>query len=481
MKPFSALLATWRTARGSRVRSASLQGQVLRLALPAVGEQLLNLMVGIVDTFLVGHLGKQALAAVGLANEWVMVATTFFGAVATGTTALIARAVGGEDWHLAGRALRQSLILGTAIGLLTTILGLSLAGPVVALLGAQADTQPLAATYLRTVATIFLLSTLMFVSNAAMRGAGDTRTPMIIMLIVNGLNAAVAWVLINGPFGLPKMGVEGSAIGAAVGRGVGGILAIALLLRGRGGLRLTLSQLRPDLCLMGRILRIGLPSGLETILFRLAQMSFYRVVAGLGTAALAAQKVALDAASISFLPGFGFAVAATTLVGQGLGANDPKRAERSGYLSFLWGCGLMVGMGLIFLAVPATLVRFFTPDPQVIALGALPLRIIGLAQPGLAAAMIFAGGLRGAGDTRTPLWINGTSLWLVRVGLAILLTQGLSVFVPGLVSTPLPRWLVHGVGLGLPGAWIGLAADQTVRGTLMVLRFRAGRWKRARV
>ena len=158
MKPFSLLSTAARAPRAIRGRAASLQGQVLRLALPAVGEQLLNLMVGLVDTFLVGHLGKQSLAAVGLANEWVMVATTFFGAVAVGTTALIARAVGGEDWPLAGRALRQSLLLGLAIGLLTTVLGLSLSGSVVTLLGAQADTQPLASGYLRIVATIFAVS-----------------------------------------------------------------------------------------------------------------------------------------------------------------------------------------------------------------------------------------------------------------------------------------------------------------------------------
>ncbi len=464
----------------SRFRG-SLQGEVLRLALPAVGEQLLSLMVGLVDTWLVGHLGKQALASVGLANQWVTMATTLFGAVAVGTTALIARAAGAQDWPLANRALRQSILVSALIGLLAMGLGLGLAGSAVALLGAGPDTLPLATTYLRIVASIFFFSTLMFVSNAAMRGAGDTRTPLLIMLVVNGLNAPLAWVLINGHLGLPALGVTGSAIGAAIGRAVGGILAVALLLHGRRGLRLSLWPLRPDLGTIGRILRVGLPSGIETMLFQMGQMTFYSIVAGLGTAALAAQQVALNATSISFLPGFGFAVAATTLVGQGLGARDPRRAERSAYFSFFWGGGLMLISGLFLLSLPGAFMRFFTSDAEVIALGLQPLRIIGVAQPVLAAVMIFAGALRGAGDTRTPLYVNGSSLWLWRVPLAALLTRGWAAFLPAWAAGLLPAWLAFGPGWGLTGAWVAMAADLTLRGTLMLLRFRTGKWKTARV
>ncbi|MBN1485232.1 MAG: MATE family efflux transporter [Chloroflexia bacterium] len=459
----------------------SLQGEILRLAIPAVGEQLLSLMVGLVDTFLVGHLGQQALAAVGLANQWVMMATTLFGAVAVGTTALIARAVGGKDWKLANRALRQSILLGVGIGLTAMVLGLSLAGPLVRLLGSGADAYALqmSTTYLRVVASIFALSTLMFIANAAMRGAGDTRTPFIIMLVVNLLNAGLAWLLVNGKFGLPELGVTGSAIGAAVGRGVGGLLALGLLLRGRRGLRLARSGLRPDRALIGRILRVGLPSGAESMLFRIAQMIFFSIVAGLGTATIAAQQVAINATSISFLPGFGFAVAATTLVGQNLGAHQPGRAERSGYVAFAWGVAIMVVLGLLLFAFPGAFMRFFTTDVEVIELGMTPLRIIALAQPALAAAMIFAGGLRGAGDTMAPLWINNLSLWSVRIPLAVLFTQGLSLLLPAAVN--LPSWLGNGLGWGLSGAWLAMSLDMVIRGTSMLLRFRGGRWKLIRV
>jgi putative MATE family efflux protein len=398
-----------------------------------------------------------------------------------GTTALVARAVGAQDANLARRAVHQSILLGTLVGVLSMVLGLALAGPAILVVGAGPDTAPLAAHYLEIVATTFLLSTLMFVANAALRGAGDTRTPMVIMLVVNGINALVAWALINGVAGLPALGLTGSAVGQAVGRAIGGVLALVALLRNRGVLRLRAGGLRPDLRLMGRILRVGLPSGIENVLFRLGQMAFFTVVAGLGTAALAAQQIVLNASSVAWLPGFGFAVAATTLVGQSLGAQDPRRAARSGIIAFWWGLALMVVMGVILAAFPALFTTFFTNDAEVIALGVRPLQVLALSQPFLAAAMILGGALRGAGDTNTPLWVNAGSLWLVRVPLAAYLAQGLATIVPAWLPVTLPAWLAAGPGWGLTGAWVGAGVDLFVRGGLLWLFFRAGRWKKAQV
>ena len=448
-----------------RVQPHSSQGairrDVLHLALPAMGEQLLSMAVGIVDTFLVGPLGAASLAAVGLANQWVFMATTLFGAIATGATALIARFTGAQENDQANEVLRQSVLLGALIGVMATILGLSLAGPAVTLLGAEEDVVKLGASYLRVVSSIFFFSTLMFIGNASLRGAGDTRTPLFVMLVVNVLNIVIAWTAINGPFGLPRLGVVGSALGAATGRLVGGVLVMAILLKGRAGIRLTLAGWRPDLGLIRRILRVGLPTGLEQLLFRTGHMVFARILAELGTVAYAANQVAINGWALSFMPGFGFALAATTLVGQSLGARDPEGAQQRGYTAYRLGAGLMGMVGLAFLLFPAQIVGFFTDDPQVIALGTMPLRMVGLIQPLLAATMIFAGGLRGAGDTRFPMFINGGAIWLIRLPLAYLLALVL--------------------GWGLPGAWAALALDMSLRGVLNFLRFRSGRWKTIKV
>jgi putative MATE family efflux protein len=422
-----------------------------------MGEQLLSMMVGIVDTFLVGHLGAASLAAVGLANQWVFMATMLFGAIATGSTALIARFIGARDPDQANEVLRQSILLGALIGLIATLLGLSFAQQAVALLGAEQDVIGLGTSYLRVVSSIFFFSTLMFIGNASLRGAGDTRTPLFVMLVVNGLNIVVAWTAINGPFGLPQLGVVGSALGAATGRLVGGLLVIGILLRGRANIQLKLANLRPDWALIRRILRIGLPSGLEQLLFRTGHMVFARILAELGTVAYAANQVAMNGWSLSFMPGFGFALAATTLVGQSLGAKDPEGAQRRGYTAYRMGAALMGTIGLAFLLFPAQIVGFFTDDAQVIAIGTMPLRMVGLIQPLLAATMIFTGGLRGAGDTRWPMIVTGSSIWLVRLPLAYLFALVLD-------------W-------GLPGAWGALALDLSLRGFLNFLRFRGGRWK----
>ena len=436
---------------------ASDRRDVLRLALPAMGEQLLSMMVGLVDTFLVGHLGAAPLAAVGLANQWVFLVTSLFGSIAVGSTALIARFVGAREPEQANRVLRQSMLLGAAIGSVVMALGLTFARPAVQLLGAQPDYVQLATSYLVVVSGVFVLSALMFVGNASLRGAGDTRTPFYVMIVVNVLNILVAWTAINGPFGLPKLGVVGSALGAVVGRAVGGILVLAILLKGRAGLKLRLSRLRVDGELMMRILRVGVPSGIEQLFFRTGQMVFTRIIAGLGTFDYAASQVAISGWSLSFMPGFGFSIAATTLVGQALGAGEPDRAERLGYTSVRMGALLMGVAGVAFLLFPAQIVGIFTDDAQVIALGTLPLRLVGFVQPLMAANIIFAGGLRGAGDTRFPMLVTGASIWLFRLPLSVLLAMSL--------------------GWGLGGAWAAFALDISLRGVINFLRFRGGKWK----
>jgi MATE family multidrug resistance protein len=440
---------------------ASLRGDVLRLALPATAEQMLAMMVGIVDTYLVGHLGAASLAAVGLAAQWTMLAATVFGSIATGSTALIARFVGAREEDQANQVVRQSVLLGLLVGAATTLLGVSLSQPALRLLGAQSDVVLMGSSYLRLVSCVFLFSTLTFLGNACLRGAGDTRTPMAVMAVVNVVNIAVAWTFINGRFGFPRLGVVGSALGAASGATVGGILVTATLLRGRGILRLRLDRLRFDWGLIRRILNVGLPTGVEQLFFRAGFMVFARILAGLGTVAYAANQVAINGWSLSFMPGFGFAVAATTLVGQSLGAGRSDLAERRGYTTYWMGALIMTAMGLAFLFFPRQIVAFFTNDAQVIALATGPLRMVGWIQPISAAAMIFSGALRGAGDTRYPMVATILAIWVVRL--------------------PLAYVLAHTFGWGLAGAWVAMAVDGAVRAVLNYLRFRGGRWKMVQV
>jgi putative MATE family efflux protein len=355
--------------------------------------------------------------------------------------------------------MHQGYLLGALFGSLTLVFGLTLSLPTMRVLQAPADVVGPGALYLSIVSLTFPLAACLFIGNASLRGSGDTRTPMLVMLAVNGVNIGVAYAAIYGLGPVPALGVTGSAIGAATARGAGGLIVTLILLRGRSGLHLRLGRLRPDIEQLKRIANIGLPAGAEQLLMRGAQTAFAATVASLGTLAYAAHQIALQAESISYMPGFGFAVAATTLVGQGLGARDPTRARADGRLSQWMAVAVMSCMGVIFFLFPAQIIGVFIDDPAVIQLGIWPLRLVAFSQPMLATMMVLGGALRGAGDTRTTLFITAGGLWLVRLPLALLLA---------------PRF-------GLIGAWIAMSVDLNVRGTLAWLRFRGDRWTKLKV
>lgn len=438
---------------------------VFALALPAVGEQFLNTLVGLTDTYLVGHLDPAvaarlgydratALASVGLAQlmSWVM--TVLFMAVAIGATAVVARRIGAGDEARANLALRQALLLTIVAGLLGTLIGVFLGRPALQLLGAPPAVAYYGSQYLTIVSLAFVPTALMFAATAALRGAGDTRSPLLLMALVNSVNVAISWMLVNGHLGAPGLGIAGSASGTAIARTLGAVVILGLLLAGRMRLRLH-PDLRPDWPTLRSIVNVGLPSAGEQLAFQSGIMIMARVINSLGTVAYAAHTMTVTIESVSFLPGLGFAVAATTLVGQSLGAERPERAERSTWVA-LWQGGLMMTLlGVVMAAAPEALLRLMTPEDAVVAAGALPLRLAGLAQPLLAISFVLNGALRGAGDTRWPMLVRLISTWLVRLPMALLLVS---------------FW-------GLAGVWLALGADFGVQSVLSLWRFRAGRWK----
>lgn len=447
--------------RASAQDRKALRAQVLDLALPAAGERVLSMMVSIVDTILVGHLGAASLAAVSLSTQWVFVAMTLFDSLSTGATAIVAHAVGADDLRTANRALHQALILSVLFGLLATIPALLWTEPAMLLAGATTETLAEGVIFMRINAAVFILQSIVIVGLAGLRGAGNTRAAMVAMALVNVVNVVVASLTIYGPFGLPRLGVTGSALGAAAGRTAGAVIVLWILARGSKGLKLNMRDWLPDRSLIRRILRIGVPTGIEQGFMRAGQMVFLRTVSELGTVALAAHAVALRAESLSFMPGFGFGVAGTTLVGQNLGAGKPRRAEQGGYITFNIAVMLMTALGLVFIFMPRPLVRMFSSDPAVVEAAVIPLRIVGFAQPMLAATMVFPGCLRGAGDTRAPMYITSASIWALRVPLGYLLSL---------------TWK-----LGLIGAWLAMVIDMSVRGTFFFFRYRSGKWKTIRV
>lgn len=439
----------------------SVRRRVLTLAWPAVLEQMLNMSVGLVDTYIVGHLGAAPLAAVGLSMQSLSLFWAFYSAIGVGSTALVARRIGARELGQANAVARQSILLAFFVGVFSAVVLWVGAPFFLEWLGAEAEVVELGSAYIRAVATTTTLLSILFIGSAILRGAGDTRSPMLVMLVINVINIVVAYTLANGTGPLPALGVLGSGIGAAAGRGLGGVLIVALLVRGSGRspVKIEAKVPRPDFHIIAQILRIGLPTAGEQLLMHLGQILLATFITGLGTVAYAAHQVTIQALSVAYMPGFGFALAATTLVGQELGAQRPQRAVQSTYETLRLTLLIMTTMGLLVALFPAPVLRVFTDDPGVIADGLLILRIAGLIMPMLGVSFTVSGALRGAGDTTSVLVILGACIWGLRITNAF--------------------WL--GPLLGLTGIWLAIGIDFVGRAVILARRFRSGKWQFVRV
>lgn len=442
---------------------AALRKKVLGLAGPAIIENLLHTLVGVVDTAMVGRLGAYALASVGLANQIFNVGLTVFAALATGSTALVARHIGASQKDEAEEVARQSLVLGVLVSAFVLVILVGFGPALLGLLFRRSEALVLqhGGIYVRIVACALIFNYFLIVINAILRGAGDTRTPMQITALVNVVNIILNAVFIYGLGPAPALGVAGAALATALSQSLGGILALRHLFRNKL-LSIKLSDsFKPNGAMIKRIMNIGVPAGFEQGIMRVAQLVYTMVVSSLGTVAYAAHQVALNAESLSFMPGAGFAVAATTLVGQSLGAEQPEEAQEAGNVARTMGIVVMSVMGAIFLLFPGPIVRIFSNDPGVMELAAACLRLVAISQPALATIMILAGGLRGAGDTRSIVKITLLGFIVVRLGTAYLLAIVLN--------------------MGLIGAWIAMVVDLFFRGFLVNRRFQGGHWKLIKV
>lgn len=397
------------------------QRRVLGLALPIIGELLLQTTVGVVDTLLVAQLGAYAIAGVGTALEIVFLLISIMSAVAIGATVLVSQAIGAAEPERANRLARQAVIWGAFLSVPLAIGGSLFAGRIVAIFGTEPDVAAAAATYLRIVAGTSPVLLLTFVCGAIFRGAGDSKTPLRSSLIANIVNVIAAYSLIFGAFGLPELGVAGSAWGATIGRTVSAAILIGLLLSGRRVLAIGgRAGWRPNLNIARQLVRLGLPAALEQILINAGFATMIATVALLGTTSLAAQQITFTALSVAFLPGLGFAIAATALVGQSIGAHSSANALLAARYATRWAVVWMATGALTFLILADTIMTVFTDEPGVQDAGARALRALALSLPVWGISMVNGGSLRGSGDTRTPLVFNVSAVW-AGVGLAWLL------------------------------------------------------------
>ncbi len=443
--------------------------QVLTLSVWPFLEQLLNFMVGFVDTVLAGRMEPNKVSAmeamsVGAYVGWGVSLIQI--SVGVGATAIIARAIGGRHKRVANAALGQALIMAVVTG---AIIGGGMyfaARPVSAFMGVQGLSLDFSTIYLRVVCLAAPFSGILFVGSACLRAAGDTRSPFVVLMIVNIVNMLLSLMLVYGPEPFGGHGVRGIATGTAIAWLVGAVLTIIVLLRSRSGMRLRFIRLRPHWHTMQRIIRVGAPNLLEASTFWAGNFIVVMIVGRIGQSAegagaLAAHVIGVRLEAISYLPGFALGIAASTLMGQYLGLGDAERAKRAAGYCWLIAATMMGVMGLLFWFIPEQLTRLVTDEPSLLASAPDLLRICAPVQVFFATAMVLSNAMRGAGATRSTMIVSGISTWLIRLPAVYLIGWHL--------------------GYGLNGVWFALCGELIVRGCAFWVQFSRGRWAKAAV
>ncbi|MCH7810224.1 MAG: MATE family efflux transporter [Chloroflexi bacterium] len=454
-----------RNAVPALIDEKDLRGSIIRLAWPVVVQQASFAMVQLVDTALVGHLGEDALAGVRLAGLLLWFSMSGMIAIGVGATAVVARIVGSGESRDASKVMQTVLMLAVAWGLLMMVLMLLFGGWLLGLLGAEPAAQAEGTKYLNGLAFGLPFFSFVFAGNAAQQGAGDTRSPMVVGLLINVVNAFASFVLINGSGPFPELAVLGSGLGFTIAGIVGALLVAGVLMSGRRSLSwIPFRRGVFNSADAGRILNVGVPAGLEQAQFNVAFMIYTRIIASLGTTALAAHGVTLAMQTLTFNIGFALSIATSAIVGQTLGAQRPDLAEKASYMTMRYSLVFMCVVAVILMTLGGQITSIFVGGANadaVVDIARQTMFIFAFALPGLAISLSLSGSLRGAGDTRAVLYIMAGCTWIVRL---------------------IPAYLLAiTFGLGVPGAWLAAIADINVRAVIMFLRFRRGKWKHMKV
>ncbi len=424
------------------------------LAWPSILANILFASVGVVALKAVGSLGTDSVAAVGTGGRIFFVIQSVMMAISTGTTALVARSYGARRYQEASQVLYDSILISIFLSFVSIFIIWVAGEDLMSLFGLELEAKELAIDYLKVLILFSPTFGVSIVAGAAIRAAGDVKTPLYIGLFQNILNIFLLIGFVNGNYGFPELGVVGAAYAAGISFAVGTLLT--LLVWVFGIISIPLPKIKEfSFDRFRELVKVSTPAGLEQGVFQLGLLLYFWIISLYGNAPIAAYNVGINILMLSFMVGQGFTIAGATLTGQFIGAENPKEAKRSGWRS----AGLtMVSMGIlgIILALASRpIAGYFVDDPEVIRLTVLFVWLLGIMQPLMALEFALGGALRGAGDTKSPLIIITISLIFFRLTFA-------GIFV----------WL------NFPIEYIfgSLIVDYIVKAILFTYRFESGRW-----
>jgi len=441
------------------------QGSIIRnlwvLSWPILIGDSLNLIGPTIDMIWVGRLGAVSVAAVGVVGMVIMLARLGVIGINTGLRAMVARFVGAGDNEGANQVARQAFIISGAYAVVVMAAGIIFAGPILRLLGVKAAVVAEGAAYMRIAFLNILTISLYIVPEGVMQASGDTLTPMKISIFMRVIHVLLGPLLIFGWWIFPRWGVSGAAIADVISAVLGLMFALWVVFTGRSRLRITLSGFRPDFGLIWRIVRIGIPAAVMMAQQRFARILLLWFITPFGTLAVAGFSLMERIEMFIRIPGLGFGRGSAVLVGQNLGAHQPERAEKSAWLATGFVQSIVVAFSLAMLLWPASVIRIFSPDPELVETASVFLRIVVVGFFSIGFEVIVTQSLAGAGDTMPSMIITILRMWLVTIPMAYLL----------------PRFS----NLGVHGVLWGIAAGMLVSAAAFVIYFRLGRWKRKRV
>jgi len=440
----------------SELLSMPIKRAILRLAWPAMVAGFLENLASTVDMVMVGRLGAAEIAAVGFCAMINWAVSSLVMGLSVAVTAIVARNYGAGDRGEANRSLALALILSLILSGGIAAVILAFAPAIMASFGVAADVYALSVPYLRIISVSGIFWGIISVASGALRGAGDVRTPLYIGLAKNIIHVSANYILIFGRLGLPALGVVGAAIGSTISALTAVVIYLYLLNSGMLRLRLSRSDFKWDSRRAWSIVRLGFPASAEQFVLEAGLLIYARFVVYFGTAALSGYQVGMQVLSLAFIPNMGFSAAAATLVGQNLGAVRKAEAKRAGWICLLYGTVSMSAVGLVGLLNAERIASVFIKDPIVVGIAAAFVWVVAISQPGMAVYYSLAGALRGAGDTRSPLWVTLFGMYGVRI--------------PGV-------WLVTRVlRMGIRVAFSLTVYDYVVRVVAILYLYSRGKW-----
>ncbi|MCK9554879.1 MATE family efflux transporter [bacterium] len=441
--------------------NGNIAGHIWFLSLPIIVTNLLQTLFNLVDMFWVGKLGPDAIAAVAMSGTILMIVMFFMIGIGAGTTALISRFIGAKENAQADNTAMQSITMSFFISVIMSAAGYFYSPWLLEILGASSEVVMCGTGYLQIIFASIFIMFFLFLISAIFQGAGDVKTPMLLLAFSTLINIILDPLLIFGIGPFPEMGINGAAWATVISRAIGSIIALEILLKGRSLIHVRLSEYRLDLDIMWRIFKIGISSSAQMSFRSMMNLAIMALVASFGTFAVVAYGIGTRLEMIVIMPGFGFAGAAATLVGQNLGAQNSSRAEKSGWVATSYYAVFMVAMTLIFLAFAPFLVSIFNNNSEVVRLGTTYLRIMAFSFIFTAVGMTLNRSIIGAGDTFPAMVNTFIGLWVVLIPLALYLSKHTS--------------------LGLNGIWLAMLISSAVLALLNTIYFKSGKWKLKKV